>query len=126
VSKASKRDIPGGLNGDRAVPTVLALRRTCIACPSQWEGTLADGQVIYARFRHGYLSVGLGQEIAEAVDNSKPGLALYEDLVGDGLDGFMDFEELKGHLGGLLEFPAGLVVENERQLFPSPEPGGSG
>lgn len=41
--------------------------------------------------------------------------ALYADHVGDGLDGFMNFEELKTHLHGLLEFPADLVVENERE-----------
>ena len=40
-------------------------------------------------------------------------LALYADYIGDGLDGFMDFEELKVHLYGLLEFPTDLVVENE-------------
>ncbi len=36
------------------------------------------------------------------------------DYLGDGLDGFMDFEELKVHLHGLLELPADLAVENER------------
>lgn len=40
--------------------------------------------------------------------------ALYADYVGDGLDGFMDFDELKTHLHGLLEFPPELVAENER------------
>jgi hypothetical protein len=44
-----------------------------------------------------------------------PDQALYADYVGDALDGFMDFEELRTHLHGLLEFPADLVVENERE-----------
>ena len=34
--------------------------------------------------------------------------ALYADDIGDGLDGFMDFEELKAQLCGLLEFPTDL------------------
>lgn len=41
--------------------------------------------------------------------------ALYADYVADGLNGFMDFEELRTHLFGLLEFPTDLVVENERE-----------
>jgi hypothetical protein len=40
--------------------------------------------------------------------------ALFADYVGEGLDGFMDFEELKTHLHGVLEFSTDLVVENER------------
>ena len=33
----------------------------------------------------------------------------------------MDFEELRVHLHGLLEFPADLVVEDERPLRADPE-----
>lgn len=96
------------------LPEVVALKKTSIACPSQWEGTLDDGRVVYARYRHGELSVGVGDAIEGAVRNSTSDQALYADHVGDGLDGFMDFEELKVHLHGLLEFRADLVVENER------------
>jgi hypothetical protein len=94
---------------------VAALKRTCTACPSQWEGALEDGRTVYARYRHGELSVGVGDDIDDAVRNGMSDRALYADHVGDGLDGFMDFEELKVHLYGLLEFPAALVVGNERQ-----------
>lgn len=93
---------------------VTALKKTSIACPSQWEGTLQDGRAIYARYRHGALSVGVGDDTAEAVRNSASDQALFTDYLGDGLDGFMDLEELKCHLHTLLEFPAELVVENER------------
>jgi hypothetical protein len=97
------------------LPKVTALRKTSLACPSQWEGALEDGRVIYARYRGGALSVGVGEDIDEAVHNGMSDQALYAEYVGDGLDGFMDFEELKTHLYGLLEFPANLVVENERE-----------
>lgn len=90
------------------------LKKTCIACPSQWEGTLEDGKVVYARYRHGTLSVGVGHDIDEAIRNGMSDHALYAGFVGDGLDGFMGFEELKTHLHGLLEFSPKLVVENER------------
>jgi len=93
----------------------VALEKTCFACPAQWEGTLEDGRTIYARYRGGALSVGIGDGLDEAIDNGRTDQALYADYVGDALDGFMDFEELTAHLYGLLEFPADLVVENERE-----------
>ena len=92
---------------------MLNLKKTCLACPSQWEGALEDGRTVYARFRHGHLSVGIGKTVGEAVNNAISDQALYDGEIGDGLDGFMDFEELKAHLRGLVEFPADLVVENE-------------
>lgn len=98
---------PGG------APVVVALTQTCPACPSQWEGTLEDGRSLYARYRGGGLSVGVGDSSEEAVRNSWSEEALYFDQVGDGLDGFMDFEELRAHLYGLLDFPEGLVVEGQ-------------
>jgi hypothetical protein len=103
------------------LPKVIALRKTSLACPSQWEGALEDGRMIYARYRHGELSVGVGKDIDEAVRSRRYGQALYADHVGDGLDGFMDFEELRTHLYGLLEFPADLAVENEREPEWDPE-----
>lgn len=54
-------------------PLELAtLTRTCLACPSQWEGTLYDGRAIYVRYRHGELSVGIGADIDEAVAMACP------------------------------------------------------
>ena len=97
------------------LPKVVALEKMCFACPAQWEGTLEDGRTVYARYRGGALSVGIGKDIDEAIDNGMSDQALYADQVGYGLDGFMDFEELKTHLHGLLEFPVDLVVENERE-----------
>jgi hypothetical protein len=94
-------------------PKVVALRKTSVACPSQWEGTLEDGRAVYARYRYGSLSVGVGHDVNHAVRSGSTDRALYAGCVGAGLDGFMDFEELKIHLHGILVFPADLVVENE-------------
>ena len=49
---------------------VITCRRTCLACPSQWEGVCSDGRSIYIRYRWGCLTFGLGLTIEEAVDNS--------------------------------------------------------
>jgi hypothetical protein len=94
-------------------PVVISLKKTCPACPSQWEGKLDDGRVVYARYRWGGLSVGVGEELEDAVDNGMSEGALFSENVGDGLDGFMSFEELRAQLSGLLEFPADLVVEGK-------------
>ncbi len=98
---------PGG------APVVVALEQTCTACPSQWEGTLEDGRSLYARYRGGLLRVGIGENVEAAHTNSFPKTALYCEHIGDGLDGFMGFEELRAHLYGLLDFPEGLVVEGQ-------------
>lgn len=100
---------------DDPVLKLATLKRTCIACPSQWEGTLEDGRAIYARYRHGELSVGIGTDVSEAVRSGMSDQALFTDDIGDGLDGFMDIQELRAHLRGLLEFPADLVVEHDDQ-----------
>lgn len=46
---------------------VATYRQTCIACPTQYEGTLKDGQVFYFRYRHGRASLGLGADEEAAV-----------------------------------------------------------
>lgn len=75
-------------------PKVVTLKKTSLACPSQWEGFLEDGRVIYARYRWGELSVGVGDGADEAVSNGMSDDALYAEPVSGGLDGYMDFEEL--------------------------------
>ena len=49
---------------------VITCRRTCLACPSQWEGVCEDGRSIYIRYRWGCLSYGLGFTIEDAVKDS--------------------------------------------------------
>lgn len=60
---------------------------TCQACPSQWEGTLADGRHVYVRFRFGVLSVGLGATVEEARCDET-----FREMISDGLDGFIRWE----------------------------------
>ena len=36
---------------------IKEINRTCLACPSQWEGEDVKGRYIYIRFRHGTLSL---------------------------------------------------------------------
>lgn len=49
------------------------LKRTCFACPEQWEGTTEDGDDVYARERHGYVRVDIN---GNTVFNAEEGTAL--------------------------------------------------
>ena len=109
---------------ERKVPVVVALKMTCLAVPSQWEGELNDGRSLYARYRHGLLRVGVGQGISEAVKNSAPETALHCERLGYRFDGVMSSEELRERLRGVLEFADGLLVEGDPEWSSAPFPGG--
>lgn len=91
-------------------PRLVALRQMTSAHPAQWEGALEDGRTLFAHFKRGLLSVGVGENLDEAIGNSSPKEALYSEHVGDDFWA-MGSEGLRGHLYGLVEFPEGLVVE---------------
>jgi hypothetical protein len=90
------------------LPRIVTLRRTTWACPTQWVATLADGRIVYARSRHGEFSVGVGDDLDDAVLKSSGPEALYFEYVEESP---MGFEELRAHLYGLLEFPEDLSAE---------------
>ena len=71
---------------------VAELRKTCAACPAQWEGMTEDGMAIYIRYRWGFLSVSVGIE------------TIFCQRAGDSLDGYMEDDQLREHLRGVLEF----------------------
>ena len=70
-------------------------------------GTLSDGRTVYARSRRGEFSVGVGTDLDDAILKSSGPEALYLDYVEDSP---MGFDQLRGHLCGLLEFPPDLSV----------------
>ena len=73
---------------------IVSLKNTCIACPSQWEGKLEDGNYIYIRYRGDYLGYGIEKTIDEAVSNHES----FEDF-GDFLDGYIDESTMMQELG---------------------------
>ena len=87
------------------LPRIVKLERTTWACPTQWVATLADGRTVYARSRHGEFSVGVGDDLNDAVLKSSGPEAPYFEYV---QDSSMGFDELRDHLYGLLEFPENL------------------
>lgn len=67
--------------GDVRVATV---EQTSGGCPEQYEGTLIDGREFYFRYRHGWASLGLGEDRYSSKD---AGMA-----VGDGWAGVFESE----------------------------------
>ena len=85
--------------------TVKTCEQTCKWCPSQWEGSTVDGRPIYARYRHGYLSVlvgRVGQPIDDAIRSDREIVGL---AIGDDLDGFMTYQDLKRYTRGVVTWP---------------------
>jgi len=82
---------------------------TCRACPSQWEGETEDGRAIYVRYRHGYLSAGVGSTMDDAVTagwnfealGSEPGdgVLIHSEKVTDENDGVMSTAEMLERTG---------------------------
>lgn len=69
---------------------VVGIDQTCGACPSQWEGEDDQGRYVYARFRHGWLSVKVG-------DEQVIGLSVRSGEMGDGVMNYDELRELTGH-----------------------------
>jgi hypothetical protein len=68
---------------------VVSETQTCFACPTQWEGDLANGQHFYFRFRHGTASLGIGESVSAAICDEQ---TVYQGL-GGGLDGVLDYDQ---------------------------------
>lgn len=61
---------------------LIELNKTCVACPTMWEGKTDKGERFFARFRWGILRAEL---------NNK---TFYEEQIGDEYDGVMETDEL--------------------------------
>jgi hypothetical protein len=62
---------------------VREIRKTCSACPAQWEGFTRDGRGIYVRFRYGSLRIDISGE------------TVFRRELSDGLDGCLSYAQLK-------------------------------
>jgi hypothetical protein len=71
-----------------------ALRQTCSACPSQWDGETSDGKVVYIRFRWGRLTAMVGNDV------------VFSETTSDPLDGYLSEDEMRAKLAGVMRFPA--------------------
>ena len=79
---------------------VVSLHQTCWACPSQWEGRLADGRGLYIRYRWSTLTVsaGSGPRLTEEW------VEIYRKGDGTGWDGILSDSDMMMELSGILDF----------------------
>jgi hypothetical protein len=87
---------------DQPKVEVYDLRRTCVACPSQWEGRIGDHGSIYIRYRWGNLTVRTSETDGNAAAASS---CFLEDDIGrrsgDRLGGYMETDEMRRALGSV-------------------------
>jgi len=79
-------------------PVIEKLKRTCYACPSQWEGRDTEGYPYYIRYRWDHLTVSKGKRYGH-IDTAIMAEPYFSKTVkGDGISGILDFNELKEQL----------------------------
>jgi hypothetical protein len=84
---------------------VTELVETCPSSPAQWEGRTSDGKVLYIRYRYGFLYVGIGDTLPDAVlarRHFHRGAILYGEQIGDGYDGCITLAEVEQRTGLVL------------------------
>jgi len=82
--------------------TATTLTMTCSACPSQWEGTLDDGRNFYIRYRWGYLSLRLSDEVGgDAVSGTE---VFGKTLDSSGWDGCLSESQMKMYTGHVIDW----------------------
>lgn len=83
---------------------VYNLCRTCIACPSQWEGRVGDQGSIYIRYRHGIMRVHVSLTGDDAYDGE---IVFDEDVgrqIGDRGGGYLETAQMQELLAHLFRF----------------------
>jgi len=102
---------------------ITKMIETCGGCPSQWDGWDKEGAYYYFRYRWGYLRIDKspsekewvsGLSIAFGADPG-PTETIFGEQLGEGMDGILDYSDLKEHLKGLMELPDTESYEDEKE-----------
>ena len=73
---------------------IKRIERTCLACPSQWEGKLTDGRMFYVRYRWGYLSIRVSNGKTDDSMNAVRGEEIFGAQLGSDMDGCLSEQHL--------------------------------
>jgi hypothetical protein len=57
---------------------LIELTRTCSDCPTQWDGRLDDGRVVYIRYRHERLSIKVGPVDGDYLNSGPNWITVFE------------------------------------------------
>lgn len=84
--------------------TVKKLVKTCFACPAQWEGETDDSRLVYIRYRWGYLSVRISPANPTSISDAVHGEEIFGEDFADSFGGYMENDELRDILVGVVNF----------------------
>ncbi len=86
---------------------VVELAHTCLACPSQFEGVLDDGRIMFVHYRHGLLTVGAGRDFdeAESIGGELVRFEWNDDVRAPGAGGWMTVNDLRDVAAEWIEIP---------------------
>lgn len=106
-------------NADNSLPTFLVkeLRKTCDACPAQWEGLTYGNKHIYIRYRFGCFQASVADTEDDAVLS---GDLIAHSLVleyGHNFAGEMDKEEMLELTEGFLDFSKCQFLSDDEKFF---------
>lgn len=89
------------------------LEQTCMACPSQWEFYTFDNRPVYVRYRWGFLSVSVGKQHGTFTDAIMNGTTIIGKEIGNSLDGFIEWEQVKEELNKLTKEEVLTMISNK-------------
>lgn len=84
---------------------VITAIMECCMCPTTFTGRTADGCTIYARYRWGILSVRIDPRDPAPHGGAGGVWILEKQLDEEGLDGWLEFDELREHTAEIIEWP---------------------
>jgi len=79
------------------------IKRTCECCPSQWEVKLANGKMVYVRYRWGKLSIRISNGETDDIWKAVAGEVIFEKKIGTEFDGYLNDSVMKQYLKLALE-----------------------
>jgi hypothetical protein len=94
-------------------PKIVSLTKTCDAAPAQWQGKLANGHDIYIRYRYGYLSVRMGEQLFDEYGDPDAwdDALVYQTNPGHAYDSVMETGEMLGYIAIIAVLADGVQVD---------------
>jgi hypothetical protein len=71
---------------------LLELKRTKDSAPTQYEGKLSNGKLIYIRYRWGTLTIRVSRDITKNIDDAVTGRIVFQQFIGSAYDGSIEHD----------------------------------
>lgn len=98
---------------------VTSAQYECPMCPTIIKGETEDGCTVYARYRWGHLSVRVDSRNPAPHSGAAGASIMERQLDPEGLDGWLDYEELRAITANLIIWPAELTPRTYDETNPA-------